>query len=538
MALIYFYDATELDKQQLSAALEGTNHHWEYVEGTINPANCNPDTEVISVFVSSTVTREIIESLPNLKVIACRSTGFNNVDLATAEQHGVAVLNVPTYGEDTVAEYTFALLLALTRKLPAVFAAERVNFSFSPLTGSDLAGKTLGVIGTGHIGQNVIKIANGFSMNVLAHDIQPDTSLHRNHTFAYVSLDELLAKADIITLHIPYSSSTHHLLNRKLLSNTKSGALIVNTARGEVVDTQALIDLLTSNHLGGAALDVIEGEAFRQETTQYDTQLAILKKMPNVIISPHNAFNTTEAIGRINTTTAKNIIEYWNGNTPNKVKQVQRLPGKLIVVRHTESEWNATGRWTGVTNVHLSQHGFEQARLLGQMVKDASLAIDSVYCSEQIRTYQTATQLLKMAGLSTTPITSVSEFNERDYGDYTGKNKWEIRDEIGEEAFTQLRRGWDVPVPNGETLKMVYERAIPFYKNSIVPLLQKGENVMIVAHGNTIRALIKYLQSLDDKAIQHVEIAFGRIDIYTVNSEGRAEDSTSMTIESVQPTNS
>src|SRR5512141_1021447 len=137
MALIYIYDATELDKRQLTDGLKGTDHHWEYVADKISLDNLHPDTEVISVFVSSTVTRDIIDALPRLRVIACRSTGFNNIDLAAAQERGIAVLNVPTYGEATVAEYAFTLLLALTRKLPAVLATEGAQFDPETLRGHD-----------------------------------------------------------------------------------------------------------------------------------------------------------------------------------------------------------------------------------------------------------------------------------------------------------------------------------------------------------------------------------------------------------------
>lgn len=545
MALIYFYDATELDRQQLSAALEGTDHRWEYVADAIQPTNCDPDTEIISVFVSSTITREIIAALPNLKLIACRSTGFNNVDLEAAQERGISVVNVPTYGEDTVAEYTFALLLTLTRKLSAVFSPEKEDFSFTNFTGTDLAGKTIGIVGTGHIGRKVIRIAKGFSMNIIAHDIQPDDALASTLGFSYVELDELLQRADIVSLHVPYLPTTHHILNDDRLSHMKPGALLVNTARGELVDTKALTNSLTAGHLGGAALDVIEGEAILhysqestllqaahipQDTLLHEAEISVLKKMPNVILSPHNAFNTVEAIGRINQTTAQNIIDFWHGHTPNSVTISNQPFGKLLIARHAESEWNATGRWTGVTDVHLSEKGFKDAAELGRALARTHIPIDITYCSQQIRTHETATAMLDASEQFAVDIVRAPELNERDYGDYTGKNKWEIKDSIGEEAFNQLRRGWDSPIPNGETLKMVYERAIPYYQKIIVPLLKEGKNVLIVAHGNSLRALTKYLQNISDEAIADIEMPFGRIDIYDITAEGRSANSSSVTI--------
>ena len=218
MALIYFYDSSDLDKQQLSAALAGTDHHWEFVEDKCQPTNCDPSTEVISVFISSNITRQIIEALPKLKLIACRSTGFNNIDLAAAEEHGVTVEYVPTYGENTVAEYAFALLLALKRKLPAVLKAENAQFTSKELVGHDLEGLTFGVVGTGHIGQKALKIANGFSMNTIAFDSFQKPELQDELHFKYVELDDLLALSDIVSLHLPYLPSTHHIMNEKNLT--------------------------------------------------------------------------------------------------------------------------------------------------------------------------------------------------------------------------------------------------------------------------------------------------------------------------------
>ncbi|HEY5667666.1 MAG TPA: 2,3-bisphosphoglycerate-dependent phosphoglycerate mutase, partial [Candidatus Saccharimonadales bacterium] len=484
MALIYIYDATELDKRQLTDGLKGTDHHWEYVADKISLDNLHPDTEVISVFVSSTVTRDIIDALPRLRVIACRSTGFNNIDLAAAQERGIAVLNVPTYGEATVAEYAFTLLLALTRKLPAVLATEGAQFDPETLRGHDLQGMTFGVIGTGHIGQKALRIAQGFGMRAVAYDAFPKPGLQDEYRFTYASLDDVLAQADVVSLHTPYMPETHHIMNRHRLAQMKPGAILINTARGELVDTAALIEQLDNGHLGGAAIDVVEGETLlsyheetallRSETLPEDTlrhsvEISALQKMPNVIISPHNAFNTEEAIGRINQVTAQNIIDYWYGNTPNQVKPPQPSIGKLLVVRHAESEWNAEGKWTGTTNINLSEKGFKEAAMFGQALKKLDIPVNVAYCSEQIRTRETLEVMLDAAQQFNVETITAKALDERDYGDYTGKNKWEVEKQIGEEAFEQIRRGWDVPVPGGETLKMVYERVVPFYKDTILP---------------------------------------------------------------------
>jgi D-lactate dehydrogenase len=550
MALIYFYDSTELDKKHLSDALANTDHRWEFVEDKISIDNINQETEVISVFVTSNVSREIIESMPKLKLIACRSTGFNNIDFDAVKEKGIIVVNVPTYGESTVAEYAFTLLLALQRKLPEVLAAENQQFSPQQLNGHDLEGKTFGVIGTGHIGQKSIKIANGFSMKVIAYDAFPKNELLDSLDFTYVSLDQLLEQSDVITLHTPYLPATHHIMNSERLNKMKPGSMLVNTARGELVDTKALIEVLDSGKLGGAAIDVIEGEALlnhHEETAllrsevlpedvlRHSVEISVLKKMPNVIVSPHNAFNTVEAIQRINLTTAKNITDFWYGDMPNKVEPIKKPIGKLLVVRHAESEWNETGQWTGITDVHLSEKGFKESALLGQSLKNIGIKVDIAFCSEQIRTRETLEGVLNASQQFEVDINPNGALNERDYGEYTGKNKWEMKDILGEQAFNDIRRGWDVPVPNGETLKMVYERVVPFYLDKILPILAEGKNVLIVAHGNSIRALMKYIESIDDNNVGDLEMIFGQIIIYSLSGEGKKLDSLVAKINTTPP---
>jgi D-lactate dehydrogenase len=550
MALIYFYDSTELDKQQLTKALFQTDHRWEFIDEKISTDNCNPEAEVISVFVTSTVTREMIEAMPKLRLIACRSTGFNNIDFKAAQERDITIVNVPTYGEHTVAEYAFTMLTSLMRKLPSVLEAENKALSQEVLRGNDLSGKTFGLIGSGHIGQKAIKIANGFSMNVLAFDAFPNKQLEDELNFKYVDMDTLLSQADVLSIHLPYMRSTHHIVNADVLSKTKPGAIIINTARGELVDTKALIEYLDNGHLGGAAIDVVEGEALlnhheetallrahhiEEETLKHSVEISILKKMPNVIISPHNAFNTIEAIERINNTTAKNIIDYWYGETPNKVEPAKPPLGKLLIARHAESEWNATGQWTGITDVHLSEKGFKDSARLGQLLKEISIPIDVAYCSEQIRTRETLEGILNASQYFDVEIRRDDSLNERDYGDYTGKNKWEIQKMLGDKKFNDIRRGWDTPVPGGETLKMVYERVVPFYLNTIVPLIQSGKNIMIVAHGNSIRALIKFIESINDKDVEALEMIFGKILIYDVDENGKMLESSTHKIETDPP---
>jgi D-lactate dehydrogenase len=548
MALLYFYDATELDKQQISNGLANTDHQWQYVESTVSLDNLNPDTEVLSVFVTSTVTAEIIDALPKLRLIACRSTGFNNIAFAKAEERGIAVVNVPSYGEATVAEYAFTLILGLLRKLPPTLRAFDQEVDSLQLMGNDLNNKTLGVVGSGRIGQHAIKIAHGFEMRVIAYDPFPKEGLAAEAQFEYVSLDQLLEQSDIVTIHAPYVGSNKHLLNAENIAKMKPNAVLVNTARGELVDTKALTQALQEKRIAGAALDVIEGEqlmhveeevallrssSISTELFENSIELLALHKMPNVIITPHNAFNSVEAVGRINATTVDNIIRYWYGELDNKVKPPAKERGKLLLVRHAESEWNATGQWSGITDVHLSETGFHEAGMLGVALRDLQLKIDKAFCSQQIRALETLEGILDASQQFDVPIERSAAINERDYGEYTGKNKWEMKEALGEQQFNKIRRGWDEPIPGGETLKMVYERTIPFYKEVILPLLETGENVLIVAHGNSIRALMKYIESLNDEQIESLEMIIGDIVTYKLDNEGKSLDRSDKCIEIV-----
>ena len=187
--------------------------------------------------------------------------------------------------------------------------------------------------------------------------------------------------------------------------------------------------------------------------------------------------------------------------------------GTLIISRHGESEWNLLGKWTGWTDVSLTDKGKNDTRKLGEFLEGRS--IDAVYVSALRRTHETLDALMEGAGksirLNDSAVVKTAALNERDYGDLTGKNKWEVKDEIGEEAFNGIRRGWDYPVPGGETLKDVYARVIPYFELEILPRLQVGETVLVVAHGNTIRALMKYLDSVPDDQIGKVEMPFGQL---------------------------
>ncbi|HMQ96175.1 MAG TPA: NAD(P)-dependent oxidoreductase [Candidatus Saccharibacteria bacterium] len=333
MAKISFYDTTEVDQQQLVAALASTDHAWEFREGPVAIDNIDPEAEILSVFVGDQITREVMQAMPNLKLIACRSTGYDNIDLHAARDHGVTVVNVPSYGDETVAEYSITLILLLSRSIPQtlnVVAHDKLDPAET--TGFDLQGKTVGILGTGRIGQRMARLCHAFGMKVVAFDPHPNEDLIRDIDAHYCSLDELAAMSDVISLHMPYLPSTHHTVNKDFITKLKPGAIIINTGRGELIDTEALLDGLLSGKVGGAGLDVIENESLMQLETQiqvyeeeYQEKLAflgklhVLRSLPNVIITPHNAYNTVEARGRINQTTADNIINFWYGNIPNEV---------------------------------------------------------------------------------------------------------------------------------------------------------------------------------------------------------------------------
>ncbi len=189
----------------------------------------------------------------------------------------------------------------------------------------------------------------------------------------------------------------------------------------------------------------------------------------------------------------------------------------LILVRHGESQWNKLGLWTGLTDIGLSEKGKEEARLAGEKLKDFS--IDIAYTSVLLRAKQTLTEIKAVLSRDF-PTVENPALNERDYGAYTGKNKWEIQKEVGVEKFKHLRRGWDSPIENGESLKDVYNRVVPYYESEILPQLKLGKNVLISAHGNSLRALVKYLENISDKDVENLELATGEIYIYTFNEQG------------------
>jgi len=199
----------------------------------------------------------------------------------------------------------------------------------------------------------------------------------------------------------------------------------------------------------------------------------------------------------------------------------QNTKGLLVISRHGESEWNLLGKWTGLTDVGLTEKGVKDAETIGATIP-SDIAFDEVYTSVLKRTEETLQGIvrgLKKPEINALPKTAVAELNERDYGKYTGMNKWEVKDSVDEATFNGLRRGWDFPVEGGENLKQVYERVIPYFEREILPKLQAGENILMVAHGNSIRALMKYLEDISDEGIADVEMKFGQVLIYRFTND-------------------
>lgn len=295
------------------------------------------DAEILSTFVNSKLGADVLAQFPQLKLIATRSTGYDHIDLDWCSANGVAVANVPDYGDSTVAEHAFALLLAVARNLvEAVERTRRGNFSQAGLRGFELHAKTLGVIGTGRIGRRMIEIARGFAMSVIAYDLYPNNEAATRLGFRYAGLDDVLAAADVLTLHVPAIPQTAALIADREFALMKKGAVLINTARGNIVDVPALVRALVSGKLQAAGLDVLpqeplikeEAEMFRigASEDEYDLRALVanhvLLRFPNVIVTPHNAYNTESAVTRIIETTVQNIERFAASEPQNLVGRV------------------------------------------------------------------------------------------------------------------------------------------------------------------------------------------------------------------------
>lgn len=329
---IAFFETGASDREYFSQALP--EHKLFFFEEPLSETSASQAAgcEIISVFIYSAVNAAVLAKCKNLRCITTRSTGFDHIDAATCQAKGIAVLNVPYYGENTVAEHTFALILALSRNVHKSYARGlQEDFSIEGLKGFDLKDKTLGVVGTGHIGLHVIRIAKGFGMHVLAYDVRHDIFISEILHFKYAPLEQVLSESDIVTLHVPYNEHTHHLINQKNIQKMKRGSLLVNTARGGIVENAALIDALDRHILAGVGLDVLEGEELIKEEKQClhedcgPARAARMKQnhnllsRDNVVYTPHIGFYSAEALKRISDTTIQNISRFASGKIENQV---------------------------------------------------------------------------------------------------------------------------------------------------------------------------------------------------------------------------
>lgn len=290
------------------------------------------NVDCISVFIGSQVDAAQLDRFPDLRLIATRSTGYDHVDLEACRERGIAVSNVPRYGEKTVAEHTFGMILGLSRRIfEAHERTRRGDFRLWGIRGFDLYGKTLGVVGAGAIGLHVIRIGRAMGMECVAHDVAPRDILAEVLNFEYVDLKDLLGRSDVVSLHVPLVPDTRHMINAETLAQMKEGALLINTARGELVDTAALLDAIDTGWIAGAGLDVFEGEKLvgeeeillRKEASRDQLEQVVsihaLLRHERTIVTPHMAFYSEEAIDRITNTTLANITGFFAGEPRNLV---------------------------------------------------------------------------------------------------------------------------------------------------------------------------------------------------------------------------
>jgi len=332
---IAFFETEPWEAEYLKEKLPG--HELSFTENRIDKDHMPEakDMDILSVFTNCELDKAVTDSLPNLKFVTTRSTGYDHIDIPSLVARNIPISSVPSYGENTVAEHAFGLMLSISKKIFLSYdrIREEGSFELDGLQGFDLMGKTIGVVGTGKIGRHSIKIAKGFGMNVIAYDAFPNEAAAAELGFKYVPFDELLSSSDIITLHVPELPTTRHMINMSNISLIKKGAVLINTARGTVVETAALVKALNDGILGGAGLDVLEEEVPTKDEREFLTsgrtsghdlltvlQNHLLIDMPNVIITPHNAFNTKEALQRILDTTIDNIKKFEGGAPQNLVK--------------------------------------------------------------------------------------------------------------------------------------------------------------------------------------------------------------------------
>lgn len=332
MSKIAFFDTRSYDKEAFTKENEKFGYEIDFFDFKLNEktAFTAKGFDAVCVFVNDVVNADVISILKNcgIKIILLRCAGFNNVDLAAAEKADIEVVRVPAYSPHAVAEHGAALLLSLTRHIPqAYLRTKTVNFNIEGLTGRDLFGLTAGVFGTGKIGQCMADILKGFGMRVICYDPFPNENWAKEKGFSYVDIDTIFKESDVLSFHCPLTDETYHIVNHDNMKKMKSDAVIINTGRGALIDTKALVHALKHKHIGGAALDVYEEESaffFKDCSAEIiaDDVLARLLTFPNVLITGHQAFLTTTALSNIAEVTLNNFSSFLSGKElVNKVQK-------------------------------------------------------------------------------------------------------------------------------------------------------------------------------------------------------------------------
>jgi len=329
---IAFFEIESWEIPVLRDKLRGFDLTFYKEELAVSNADKAAGADAISIFIYSKITKELLAKLPNLKFITTRSMGFDHIDLNECKKRGIKVATAPHYGNNSVAEHAMGLMLSISRNIhKAYFRTANRIYSIEGLMGFDLKGKTIGVIGTGRIGSHVVRMASGFEMSIIAYDIYPNKEL--KNMCKYVSLNELLKKSDIISVHVPYCPENYHLIGTAQFAKMKNGAILINTARGPIVDTAAMLKALKSGKLAGIGIDVLEGEELIKEEREliHDAKKLDLKKMrqlaldhellhnEKVVFTPHIAFYSKEALMRILEVTSENLTAFGKNKPLNLI---------------------------------------------------------------------------------------------------------------------------------------------------------------------------------------------------------------------------
>lgn len=336
MTKIVFFDVADYEVDYLMRSCDGEFDFVLVEESLSSISNILSewrDAEVVSCFTTSRIGKDVLKKFPNLKLLALRSVGFNHVDIDYCKKHKITVVNTPNYGNMTVAEFAFGLMLDVSRKITLAYNdLKNAIVDAKHTIGTELFGKTIGIVGLGAIGAEMARLSYGFGLKVLGYDIKEREILREKYAVSYVPFDELLRRSDFISIHAPLTKDNYHLFNMKSFEKMKPNAIIINTARGEIIDTQALYNAIVDGKIAGAGLDVLESEEIltdpdylvdvgrmKVNALQKTVLNNSLLKLDNVIVTPHIAYDTKEAIDRILSLTMANIYAFENGVVQNKV---------------------------------------------------------------------------------------------------------------------------------------------------------------------------------------------------------------------------